>query len=296
MFFLACRLDGLKMKLKQYLSTKKLKRMVSKVGNNTKHSQGKLNESFEDFDTGAAVVKDDLYLENNGEGVLRLKRSSRVGLRDNMTQSLVNHLPSTCQTNQDCQTDFSPLRPCRRDFSSQTSLYDDSLLDFTTSYESLHSQCDNQTLVTYKDNLVPVDLTNPSTTFCDTCSLQSADCQCYWNYHSLPSNIQSHQRQPLSQEIHYSSLPLSMTQSVYEDDAKPKTSSSQPCARWRRSRIKTNPWLPLPLDGSNQHTQQQRPNVKTNTATKQRRENPRLSRFFSEVSFEYQYCFTRSAH
>lgn len=264
------------MKLKQYLSTKKLKRMVSKVGNSTKHSQGKLNESFEDFDPETAVTKDDIYLVNNGDGLLKLKRSSRAVTRNDMTQSLVNHLPSTCQKSKDCQTDVSPVRAEMRDFSSQTNLYDSSLQDYTTSYESLHSQSeDKQTLVAIKDNLVAVDLTNP--TFCDLCNMQCTDCQCYWNYHSLPSNIQSHQqRQQLSQEMHYSSLPLSMTQSIYEDNTKPKTTSSQPCDKWRRSRIKTNPWLPLPLE-SRQMTQR-------HNSSKTRRENPRLSRFFSEVS------------
>lgn len=258
------------MKLKQYLSTKKLRRMVSKVGGNTKDSHGKLNESFEDFDK-EIVTKDDLCLVNNGDGMLRLKRDACHGMRSNMTQSLINRLPSSISS-QDTQTDFSPHKPERKDFSSQTNIFQRSASLGCETDSDIHD------IVSYKDSINHVDLTNPL--FCDTCNLECAECQCYWNYHSLPSNIQTHQQhQPLSQEIHYSSLPLSMTQSIYED-GKTQHKSSQPCDKWRRSRIKTNPWLPLPLDARDK-------SAKVSEKESMRRENPRLSRFFSEVGFSF---------
>jgi len=93
---------------------------------------------------------------------------------------------------------------------------------------------------------------------------QLPTCGCQWQYHSLPTQTESRVN-----EVQYNSLPTSMTQSVYI------SSDSMSCST-KRSRIRTNPWLPLPA------TSQSDEFVPRSRQTDRRRE-PRLSRFISEV-------------
>lgn len=270
------------MKLKNYLSTKKLRKKLSRF--NVNESQCKINDSFTDYNdndiTQETVTKDDLYL--------RPKRKGGVGVRSDMTQSFAGCLP-TAQTN-------TPSTATLIDHGSQTSL--ESLSD-ASSCQTSFAMSINPRLCIYKDNIAAIELGSIDSV--NTIELTSrgdnysnsnrVDSQCSCSscllcqdrlYNSLPSSQTSYHH---IQDVSYTSLPLacSMTQSIYigsnETTSSPVTATTATAPAWKqdrnkRSRIKTNPWLPLPKDNSD---------ILYRTRHVNKKAEPRLSRFFSEV-------------
>ena len=248
------------MKLKNYLSAKRLRRKLSKHNVNESHCN--VNSSFTDFndnEVGPAVItKDDMYL--------RPKKDGGIGVRSDMTQSFSGCLPS--YESRLVQTDYFQTR----DFGSQTDLE----LAAQNSCQTYSPISADPNLFFYKDSIDNVEISTTDTEGQEdscSCRIETNDscASCTWHYHSLPSTQTSHQ---YIQDIHYNSLPSAMTQSV-QPASQSSTESTHQCDKWRRSRIKTNPWLPLPKTTHNETIRR--------TRKVSSRAEPRLSRFFSEV-------------
>jgi len=230
------------MKLKHYLSAKKLKRKLSRL--NVNEPTCKTNSSFIDYNDNdtrdiAQVSKDDMYL--------RPKREGRVPDRSDMTKSFTGALSSG----------YPAAADTRRHMVDHESQTDVILSLHTPAHTCLcirdHTECHVRAELCTCDSINKAEL-------CFKCAPSSQSL-----YHSLPVS-----QSQLSSNIHYNSLPSSRTASL---SAAARSSAAQPT--WRRSRIKTNPWLPLPKEKTEMSHRERRVD---------RRTQPRLSRFISEVS------------
>ena len=234
------------MKLKNYLSAKRLKRKLSKPSINA--SQGSINDSFADFNDSEVLpsntTRDDMFL--------RPKRDGAVGQRSDMTQSFSGILPS--YQSRLVQTD-TPVP--YTDHGSQADLHV-TAADSKLKYSPLSGDPD---LFFYKDSISSMEVGG----------LDEDETNSNLYYHSLPSNQTTYHQ---IREIQYNSLPSATTHTTYTEHM-PSTNPPRLCSRWKRSRIKTNPWLPLPELNKTETLQKFR---KINS-----RAEPRLSRFFSEV-------------
>lgn len=239
------------MKLKDYLNPKRLMRRLSKSSINETYCN--INDSFTDYNDNQLdiVSKDDMYLrpkKDDGAG---------YGTRTDMTQSFTGYLPSTYNYNNIESSDSSRCS---------------SVISRATTSQSV---------------VDTPSLTPHATVETCTCRKSWAENEyrmcpsCLWPYQSLPSHQTSHH---IMSDLQYNSLPLTTATAVYIDNTNSSTASKMAAGR-ARSRIRTNPWLPLPKDGKVLEPLQRQTG---------QRAQPRLSRLFHEVMADCTYSCTET--
>lgn len=277
------------MKLKDYLSRKAFKRKLSKLSLSKRPDM--VESSFVEYQSEPRAIysKDDFFLPTpiRGDEVeMRMKYPGR-GKCDMLTQSMFADLSSTGYHSGDSDTSLSSEIGCQTPVhGAHTADGDNQLLCIPNGAISTQ-KLDHYSSIIHtspEDDFSPVDgsISMPTCarmhTFCNTQDRR---------FSSLPS-IESFSS-PLLPEIkveQYHSLPTSMVQSCYVSCSESGMCSSAEisrinCMQRSRSRIRTNPWLRLPITTEPQFCGR---NCAESSLSK-KKDQPRLSRFFSEVSF-----------
>lgn len=259
------------MKLKEYLSRKRLRRGKSKVLQ--KEMTCSINDSFVDYETEPRVIcsRDNLTINGLDISGVKMREKSRSVERSAISQSLIDDLGSETTKEQytietGCQTALRTALSCQIDYDrdSHLAMYLDDIDDIEI-----------ESAATYHK---PVVERVNATTNLHLHRHECTDCHCMCDFsdrqfYSLPSSQTSNHQ--LMSEVQYNSLPLSLTESCYISHQTHSETNRKNLEK-QRSRIRTNPWLPLP--SSNTEFKKRETN---NNNTK--RGEPRLSKFIYEV-------------